>query len=88
MMLKAALTCLPGLFAINVLAAANTDALAVTDAAAATATPNARLNYIPGKAPQFRSVATAETIMARWLDLQPGVSCFVDLRSWLHAVRL
>ncbi len=38
----------------------------VTDAAAASADPNARLDYAPGKAPRFWSIATAETIMARW----------------------
>lgn len=30
--------------------------------------PNARLNYEPGKAPEFWSVATAQTIMARYPD--------------------
>ena len=40
----------------------------VTDAAAASAVPDARLDYAPGKAPKFWSVATAETIMARWPD--------------------
>ncbi len=39
----------------------------VTDAAA-TAVPQAHLDYTPGKAPKFWSVATAETIMARWPD--------------------
>jgi Glycosyl Hydrolase Family 88 len=36
--------------------------------AAATAVPAAHLDYAPGKAPKFWSVATAETIMARWPD--------------------
>jgi len=40
----------------------------VTDAAAASAAPDARLDYTPGKAPEFWSIATAETIMARWPD--------------------
>jgi unsaturated rhamnogalacturonyl hydrolase len=71
MTLTPALICLPGWFAINVLAAANspTDprAPAVADAAA-TAAPDAHLAYPPGKAPEFWSIATAETIMARWPD--------------------
>jgi rhamnogalacturonyl hydrolase YesR len=49
----------------------NTPAAAAVPAvrdAAATAVPEARLDYTPGKAPQFWSVATAETIMARWPD--------------------
>jgi len=36
------------------------------DAAAATAAPDARLAYPPGKPPPSWAVATAETIMARW----------------------
>ncbi|MCE5185931.1 MAG: glycoside hydrolase family 88 protein [Planctomycetaceae bacterium] len=36
--------------------------------AAATAVPQARLNYRPGEQPPFWSVATAETVMARWPD--------------------
>ena len=36
--------------------------------AATSADPNAHLDYTPGKAPRFWSVATAETIMARWPD--------------------
>ena len=44
------------------------EAPAVADAAASSADPNAHLDYTPGKAPQFWSVATAETIMARWPD--------------------
>jgi len=72
MALRTVLMCLPGLFAINVLSAANPpvapSAPAVTDAAAASAVPGAHLDYTPGKAPKFWSVATAETIMARWPD--------------------
>ena len=65
MNLTRALICLPALFAINVLAASNTPAVpdAATDAA-----PDAHLDYPPGKAPKFWSIATAETIMARWPD--------------------
>ncbi len=66
MTLKAALVCLPGLFAVNVAGAAS--APAVADAAAASAAPDAHLGYAPGQAPQFWSIATAETIMARWPD--------------------
>jgi hypothetical protein len=44
------------------------EAPAVADAAASSADPNAHLDYAPGKAPQLWSVATAETIMARWPD--------------------
>lgn len=40
---------------------------AVPDAAA-TAVPDARLNYASGQAPRFWSVAAADTIMARWPD--------------------
>jgi rhamnogalacturonyl hydrolase YesR len=40
---------------------------AVPDAATAAA-PQAHLDYPPGQAPRFWSVATAETIMARWPD--------------------
>jgi unsaturated rhamnogalacturonyl hydrolase len=40
----------------------------VRDAAAASADPNAHLDYAPGKAPRYWSIATAETIMARWPD--------------------
>ena len=65
MNLPRALICLPALFAINVLAATNTPA--VPDAATVAA-PDAHLDYPPGKAPKFWSVATAETIMARWPD--------------------
>ena len=65
MNLTRALICLPALFAINVLAASNTPA--VPDAATVAA-PDAHLDYPPGKAPKFWSVATAETIMARWPD--------------------
>lgn len=36
--------------------------------AAATAVPDAHLEYAPGQSPEFWSVATAETIMARWPD--------------------
>ncbi len=36
--------------------------------AAATAVPNARLDNPPGKSPKFWSIATADTIMARWPD--------------------
>ena len=36
--------------------------------AAATAVPDAHLDYAPGQAPQFWSVAAADTIMARWPD--------------------
>ena len=36
--------------------------------AAATAVPDAHLDYSPGKAPEFWSVAAAETVMARWPD--------------------
>ncbi|MCJ7777415.1 MAG: glycoside hydrolase family 88 protein, partial [Sedimentisphaerales bacterium] len=36
--------------------------------AAATAVPDAHLDYLPGKPPKFWSIATAETIMARWPD--------------------
>jgi len=39
----------------------------VADAATAAA-PDAHLDYQPGKAPKFWSIATAETIMARWPD--------------------
>jgi rhamnogalacturonyl hydrolase YesR len=71
MTLETVLICLPGLLAVNVLAAANAPATAsapaVTDAATA-ATPDAHLAYRPGQAPPFWSVATAETIMARWPD--------------------
>lgn len=41
--------------------------LSVRDAAA-TAMPGAHLDYVPGQAPRFWSVAAAETIMARWPD--------------------
>ena len=34
----------------------------------ASADPQARLAYLPGRAPQFWSVAAAETVMARWPD--------------------
>jgi len=40
---------------------------ALPDAATA-ASPHAHLTYAPGKPPPFWSVATAETIMARWPD--------------------
>lgn len=36
--------------------------------AAATAMPDAHLDYAPGKAPPFWSVAAADTVMARWPD--------------------
>ncbi|MDH7600017.1 MAG: alginate lyase family protein [Sedimentisphaerales bacterium] len=36
--------------------------------AASTAAPDARLDYKPGQAPDFWSIATARTIMARWPD--------------------
>ncbi len=36
--------------------------------AATTAIPGAHLDYAPGKAPQFWSMALADTIMARWPD--------------------
>src|SRR5882757_7098216 len=36
--------------------------------AAATAIPTAHLDYKPGEAPRFWSVALADTIMARWPD--------------------
>jgi unsaturated rhamnogalacturonyl hydrolase len=36
--------------------------------AAATAVPDAKLDYTPGQSPEFWSVATADTIMARWPD--------------------
>jgi unsaturated rhamnogalacturonyl hydrolase len=65
MTLTPALICLPGLFAINVLAAANSPTVADV---ASTAVPDAHLTYPPGKAPKFWSIATAETIMARWPD--------------------
>ncbi len=72
MTFKPALMCLPGLFMIGILSAANPPAAprapAVADAAAASAVPDAHLDYVPGKAPRFWSVATAETIMARWPD--------------------
>lgn len=51
-----------------VFAGSNAGAVVVLDAAAASADPNARLDYTPGQAPRFWSVATAETIMARWPD--------------------
>ena len=38
----------------------------VQDAAAASAAPDAHLDYTPGQAPKFWSVAAAETLMARW----------------------
>ena len=65
MNLTRALICLPVLFAMNGQAATNTPA--IPDAATAAA-PDAHLAYPPGKAPKFWSVATAETIMARWPD--------------------
>ena len=36
--------------------------------AAVTAVPGAHLDYTPGQAPEFWSVAAADTIMARWPD--------------------
>ena len=42
--------------------------VAVEPDAATTAVPGAHLDYAPGKAPQFWSVALADTIMARWPD--------------------
>ena len=36
--------------------------------AAASAAPDAHLDYPPGQAPKFWSVAAAETVMARWPD--------------------
>lgn len=65
MHLARALICLPSLFAMTGLAATNTPT--IPDAATAAA-PDAHLAYPPGKAPRFWSVATAETIMARWPD--------------------
>ena len=43
------------------------DAPLVPDAAA-TAVPGAHLDYAPGQAPRFWSVAAADTVMARWPD--------------------
>jgi unsaturated rhamnogalacturonyl hydrolase len=63
MNLTCALICLPALMAISVPAATNP--ATIPDAATA-ATPDAHLDYTPGKAPPFWSVATAGTIMARW----------------------
>src|SRR5512134_2553261 len=40
----------------------------VTDAATRGAVPDARLDYTPGQAPTFWSIATAESVMARWPD--------------------
>lgn len=50
------------------LQAAAADTPPIADAAAATAAPDARLAYLPGKPPPSWAVATAETIMARWPD--------------------
>ena len=41
---------------------------AVVADAAATAVPDAHLDYKPGQSPKYWSIATAETIMARWPD--------------------
>lgn len=41
--------------------------------------PNAHLDYAPGKAPKFWSVATAETIMARYPDYREAY-----FRSWTY----
>lgn len=47
----------------------NTVAIVATEPdAATTAVPGAHLDYAPGQAPQFWSVALADTIMARWPD--------------------
>jgi unsaturated rhamnogalacturonyl hydrolase len=50
-----------------VAAQSETNARVMPDAAASSV-PDAHLQYAPGKAPKFWSVATAETIMARWPD--------------------
>lgn len=64
----ACLFILAGLAALGTTANAAGETPRDEDAAAATAAPDARLNYTPGEAPKFWSVATAETIMARWPD--------------------
>lgn len=51
--------------ATNSISATNVPAIAN---AAATAVPGAHLDYMPDVPPQFWSVATADTIMARWPD--------------------
>ncbi len=61
-----ALSCLSGMFLIGV--ASGADRPVIPDAAAASAAPDAHLDYTPGQTPRFWSVATAETIMARWPD--------------------
>ncbi len=48
-------------------AGSTTNTPAIPDAAA-SAVPGAHLDYAPGQPPKFWSVATAETIMARWPD--------------------
>ncbi|RPI26850.1 MAG: glycosyl hydrolase family 88 [Acidobacteria bacterium] len=57
-----------GWAAASAQAAASTNVPEVKDSAAASAVPGAHLDYAPGKAPRFWSVAVAETIMARWPD--------------------
>src|SRR5258705_6388259 len=58
--------------------------------AAVSAAPGAHLDYTPGKSPKFWSIATAETIMARWPDFSKAyysswsyvngyVSCGLDM---------
>ena len=47
--------------------------------AAATAVPGAHLNYAPGQPPKYWSVATAETIMARWPDFSKAY-----FKSWTY----
>ena len=40
----------------------------------ASADPQAHLAYPPGQAPEFWSVAAADTIMARWPDFTKAIS--------------
>ncbi len=47
--------------------------------AAATAVPDAHLDYTPGKAPQFWSIAAADTIIARWPDYSKAY-----YKSWTY----
>lgn len=47
--------------------------------AAKTAVPHARLGYEPGKRPDFWSIATAKTIMARWPDFSKAY-----FNSWTY----
>jgi unsaturated rhamnogalacturonyl hydrolase len=44
------------------------DTNAVIDVAAASTAAGARLDYAPGKAPAFWSLATGDTLLARWPD--------------------